>query len=54
MTLTSERTGADGERSLHPMRYFDLDAEGVRQWGEASEDGGASGKPEFDLLCRNA
>jgi len=52
MSLTSEQTTADGKQQLNRMRFFDLGAEGVRQWGEVSDDAGAHWKTTFDLYYR--
>lgn len=52
MSLTSDQLDPDGKQRLHRMRFFDLGAEGVRQWGEASEDRGANWTTEFDLFYR--
>jgi hypothetical protein len=54
MSLTSEQRSADGKKQLHRMRFFDLGEEGVRQWGEVTEDDGANWKTEFDLYYRHA
>ncbi len=57
MSLTSEQKKPDGTTELHRMRFFDLGPNDlgtreVRQWGEASSDGGANWKTEFDLTYR--
>ncbi len=52
MSLTSDQLDADGKQRLHRMRFFDLGAEGVRQWGEVSDDRGANWKTEFDLFYK--
>ncbi len=52
LTFTSEETARDGSKKLHKMSFFDLGAEGVRQWGEVSADGGESWTTEFDLFYR--
>lgn len=52
MSLTSDQLDPDGKQRLHRMRFFDLGSEGVRQWGEASEDRGANWTTEFDLLYK--
>ncbi len=52
MSLTSDQLDADGKQRLHRMRFFDLGAEGVRQWGEVSDDRGANWTTEFDLFYR--
>ena len=52
LTFTSEEIARDGSKKLHKMSFFDLGAEGVRQWGEVSVDGGNSWATEFDLFYR--
>lgn len=49
MVIDSVITNKDGKKTINRMTFFHLDANTVRQLGEASNDDGKTWTPTFDF-----
>lgn len=50
LTYLAEQSGANGQKQLLRMTFFNLGSDRVRQFGETSTDGGQSWQVSFDLM----